>query len=146
MNPWLTAALLLVGGVAFLVSVTVRLTPLLALRRVDRRDRAGERAAALLRFGFGQKRLLDPEELVPGLLHVLIFAAFLVLGIRTVTLFGMGFSEAFHLPGLAPGSALGHAYEVAKDVVVVAALVGATGFLWRRLVTRPDRLTASFEG
>jgi len=146
MNPLLTAALLLIGGAAFVVSVTVRLTPLLALRRVDRTSSAGERVAALLRFGFGQRRLVDPEELLPGLLHVLVFAAFLVLGLRTVTLFGMGFSESFHLPGLAPGSALGHAYEVVKDVVVVAAMVGAAGFLWRRLVTRPDRLTASWEG
>ena len=146
MNPLLTAALLLVGGAVFLVSVTVRLAPLLGLRRVDRVSSPGERVSALLRFGFGQKRLLDPEELLPGLLHVLLFAAFLVLGLRTVTLFGIGFSEGFHLPGLAPDSALGHAYEVAKDVVVVAAMVGAAGFLWRRLVTRPDRLTASTEG
>jgi Fe-S oxidoreductase len=146
MNPLLTAALLLVGGAAFLVSVTVRLAPLLALRRVDRVSSPGQRLSALLRFGFGQQRLLDPEELPAGLLHVLLFAAFLVLALRTVTLFGVGFSEAFHLPGLAPGSALGHAYEVVKDVVVVAAMVGAGGFLWRRLVTRPDRLTASWEG
>lgn len=146
MNPLLTAALLLVGGAVFVVSVTVRLAPLLALRRVDRASRAGERLQALLRFGFGQKRLLDPEELLPGLLHVLLFAAFLVLALRTVTLFGMGFSEGFHLPLLGPDAALGRAYGVVKDVVVVAAMVGAAGFLWRRLVTRPDRLTASAEG
>jgi Fe-S oxidoreductase len=146
MNPLLTAALLLIGGAAFVVSVTVRLTPLLALRRVDRISNAGERLKALLRFGFGQRRLVDPEELLPGLLHVLIFIAFLVLALRTITLFGMGFSEDFHLPLLAPTSALGHAYEVVKDAVVVAAMVGAAGFLWRRLVTKPDRLTASWEG
>jgi Fe-S oxidoreductase len=146
MNPMLTAALLLIGGAAFFVSVTVRLVPLLALRKVDRTSGAGARLAALLRFGFGQRRLVDPEELVPGLLHVFLFVAFLVLAIRSVTLFGMGFSESFHLPGLAPGSAPGHAYDVVKDVVVVVAMVGAAGFLWRRLVTRPDRLTASAEG
>ncbi len=146
MNPLLTAALLLVGGAAFVVSLTVRFAPLLALRRVDRRSHPGERLAALLRFGLGQRRLLDREELVPGLLHVLIFAAFLVLALRTITLFGMGFSEGFHLPGLAPEAPLGRAYELVKDVVVVAAMVGAAGFLWRRLVTRPDRLTASAEG
>jgi Fe-S oxidoreductase len=146
MNPPLTAALLLVGGTAFLVSLTVRLTPLLALRRVDRTSSAGERFRALLRFGFAQRRLVDPEELVPGLLHVLVFAAFLVLGLRTVTLFGVGFSEGFHLPLLDPAGPLGHAYEVLKDVVVVGAMIGAAGFLWRRLVTKPDRLTASWEG
>jgi len=146
MNPLLTAALLLVGGAAFAVSVTVRLTPLLALRRVDRVSSPRQRLGALLRFGFGQRRLLDPEEWLPGLLHVFLFAAFLVLALRTVTLFGMGFSEGFHLPGLAPGTALGQAYDHVKDGVVLAALVGAAGFLWRRLVTRPDRLTASAEG
>ena len=146
MNPLLTAALLLVGLAAFAVSVTVRLAPLLALRRVDRLDEPRARLAGLLRFGLGQSRLLDPEERTAGLLHVLLFAAFLVLGLRTVTLFGMGFSEGFHLPGLSPASALGRAYGHLKDVVVAGAMVGAAGFLWRRLVTRPDRVTASAEG
>ncbi len=146
MNPLLTAALLLAGGAAFAVSAVVRLAPLLALRRVDRISSPGARLAALLRFGFGQRRLLDPEERVAGVLHVFIFAAFLVLALRTITLFGVGFEEGFHLPGLAPGSALGHAYDLVKDVVVLAAMVGAAGFLWRRLVTRPDRVTASAEG
>ncbi|HET9553059.1 MAG TPA: (Fe-S)-binding protein [Anaeromyxobacteraceae bacterium] len=146
MNPLLTAALLLVGLAAFAVSVTVRLAPLLALRREDRASRAGERLGALLRFGFGQKRLVDPAERVAGWLHVAIFAAFLVLALRTVTLFGMGFSESFHLPGLAPDAPLGRAYGVLKDVVVWAAIAGAGGFLWRRLVTKPDRVTRSTEG
>ncbi|MBK9515820.1 MAG: (Fe-S)-binding protein [Anaeromyxobacter sp.] len=146
MNPLLTAALLLLGGAAFAVSAFVRLAPLLALRRVDRVSDPEARLGSLFRFGFGQRRLLDPEEWVPGLLHVALFAAFVVLGARTVTLFGMGFAEDFHLPGLAPGSALGEAYALVKDVVVYGAIVGAVGFLWRRLVTRPDRVTASTEG
>jgi Fe-S oxidoreductase len=146
MNPLLTAALLLVGLSAFAVSVTVRLAPLLALRREDRVSRAGERFRALLRFGLGQRRLVDPEERVAGWLHVAIFAAFLVLALRTVTLFGMGFSESFHLPGLAPDAPLGRAYGLLKDVVVWAAIAGAGGFLWRRLVTKPDRVTRSTEG
>lgn len=146
MNPLLTAALLLAGLGLFGYSVVTRLRPLLALRREDRRDRAGERVSGLLRFGFGQKRLVDPEELTAGVLHVVLFAAFLVLAVRTITLFGEGFSAGFHLPLLGPGSALGRAYDAVKDVVVWAALVAALGFLWRRLVTRPARVTASWEG
>jgi len=146
MNPLVTAALVLLGGAAFLVSTAVRLAPLLALRRVDRVSRGGERLRSLLRYGLGQARLVDPEERVAGLLHVAIFAAFLVLALRTVTLFGMGFSEGFHLPFLAEDAPLGRAYAVVKDAVVVAALVGALGFLWRRLVTKPDRVTRSTEG
>ena len=146
MNTLLTASLLLGGVGFFAVMLARRLVPLAALRRDARLDRLGERLRGLLRFGLGQRRLLDREELVPGLLHVLLFAAFLVLAARTVTLFGMGFDPAFHLPGLAPDSAAGRAYLHLKDAVVWAAAVAALGFLWRRVVTRPARLTRSWEG
>jgi Fe-S oxidoreductase len=146
MNPGLTIVLLVAALGVFTVAVARRLLPLRALRHDGRLDRPGERLAGLLRYGFGQRRLLDREELVPGLLHVLLFAAFLVLGARTVTLVGMGFDPGFHLPGLAPGSASGRAYLLLKDLAVWAATAAAAGFLWRRLVARPQRLTHSSEG
>src|SRR6266508_4870743 len=146
MSPVLTAALLIVGLAVFAFTMLRRIAPLGALRREVRIDRMGERIRRLLAFGFGQKRLVDPEERVPGVLHVLIFAAFLVLALRTITLFGMGFSETFHLPFLSDQSTLGRAYLFVKDVVVLGALVGVAGFLWRRLVTKPDRVTLSTEG
>src|SRR6266511_3140912 len=146
MSPVLTAALLIVGLAVFAFTMLRRIAPLGALRREVRIDRMGERIRRLLAFGFGQKRLVDPEERVPGVLHVLIFAAFLVLALRTITLFGMGFSETFHLPFLSDQSTLGRAYLFVKDVVVLGALVGVAGFLWRRLVTKPDRVTLSREG
>jgi len=146
MSPALTAAMLAVALGFFGFTMLRRLAPLRALRRETRTDRVPERIAALLAFGLGQRRLVDPEERSAGLLHVLVFGAFLVLALRTVTLFGMGFSEGFHLPLLAPESALGRAYLLAKDLVLLAALVGVAGFLWRRLVTRPDRVTRSAEG
>jgi len=146
MSPVLTAAMLAVALAFFAFTLLRRLAPLRALRRETRTDRVRERIAALLAFGLGQRRLVDPEERSAGLLHVLVFGAFLVLALRTVTLFGMGFQEGFHLPLLAPESALGRAYLLAKDLVLLAALVGVAGFLWRRLVTRPDRVTRTTEG
>ncbi|HSD19266.1 MAG TPA: 4Fe-4S dicluster domain-containing protein, partial [Anaeromyxobacter sp.] len=146
MGPLLTAAMLLVALAFFAFTMIRRVAPLLALRRDDRISRTGERVATLLRYGIGQRRLVDPEERGPGLLHVVIFAAFLVLALRTITLFGVGFSEAFHLPLLGPESALGRAYGFVKDLVLLGALVGVAGFLWRRLVTKPDRVTLSTEG
>jgi Fe-S oxidoreductase len=146
MSPLLTVLLLVVAGAFFAFTMVRRVVPLLALRRVDRLDRPGDRLAGLLRFGFGQRRMVDPEELRPGVLHVVIFAAFLVLALRTVTLFGMGFAEGFHLPLLAPTAPLGRLYGFVKDVMVLAALVAALAFLWRRLVTKPDRITLSWEG
>ncbi|ABS24229.1 (Fe-S)-binding protein [Anaeromyxobacter sp. Fw109-5] len=146
MGPFLTAAMLLVGLALFAFTMLGRIVPLLALRRDDRLSRTGERVAALLRYGFGQRRLVDPEERGPGVLHVLVFAAFLVLALRTITLFGMGFTEGFHLPLLGPESPLGRVYGFLKDLVLLGALVGVAGFLWRRLVTKPDRVTLSTEG
>jgi Fe-S oxidoreductase len=146
MNPLLTAALLVVAGAFFAWTMARRLVPLLALRREDRLDRPGERLASLLRYGFLQRRMVDPEERRPGVLHVLVFAAFLVLALRTITLFGMGFDAGFHLPLLAEDAPLGRAYLFLKDVMVLAAAAAAAGFLWRRLVTKPDRLTLSWEG
>jgi Fe-S oxidoreductase len=146
MSPALTAGLLLVAGLFFAFTMARRIAPLLALRSEQRLDRPRERLALLLRFGLGQSRLVDRGERGPGLLHVLIFVAFLVLAIRTITMFGMGFSEAFHLPLLGPDAPLGVAYGFLKDVVVLAGLVGVAGFLWRRLVTKPDRVTLSREG
>ncbi len=146
MSPVATALLLAVAGGFFGFTMLRRLAPLWGLRRETRTDRPAERTAAILRFGLGQRRMVDPEELRPGLMHVVIFAAFLVLAIRTVTLFGAGFSLGFHLPLLAPDSPLGRGYGFVKDVMVLAALVAAGGFLWRRLVTRPDRVTRSWEG
>jgi Fe-S oxidoreductase len=147
MSPVLTAALLLAGLGFFAFTMARRIAPLLALRRERRTDRVGERVRALLAFGFGQKRLVDPEERTAGVLHVLVFVAFLVLAIRTITMFGMGFAGAeFHLPLLAEDGPLGRAYLFVKDLVVLGALVGVAGFLWRRLVTKPDRVTLSTEG
>src|SRR5512136_1551020 len=146
MNPWVTALLLLAAGGFFAFTLVRRLVPLRALRKVDRLDRPGERIAGLLRFGFGQSRLTSRGEVWPGFLHVLIFAAFVILGARTVTLFGVGFSRHFHLPLLGPGSPIGDAYGFLKDVAVLGALFAALAFIWRRLVTKPDRVTRSWEG
>jgi Fe-S oxidoreductase len=146
MSPAATALLLALGLVPFGWSLVRRLRPLWALRADRRLDRPGARLAGLLRFGFGQRRVLDREEAVPGALHAVLFAAFLVLALRTVTLFGVGFSPGFHLPGLAPASAAGRAYRLLKDAVVWAAMLAAAALLWRRVVTRPARLTLSGEG
>lgn len=106
----------------------------------------GTRTARLIRFGFGQKRLVDPEEFKPGLAHVLIFAAFIVLALRTITLFGMAFGGwDFHLPLLGPDSPIGQAYLFLKDIVVAGALLGSLYFLYLRLFVKPDRMTRSGE-
>ena len=140
----LVAAMLAAALGLFAHAVWRRVAPLRALRRDDRCDRRGERGASLLRFGLLQRRLVDPEERLSGVLHVLVFAAFLVLSYRTATLFAA--ATGFELPGFWARSGPARVYLFLKDLAVLAAIFGALGFLWRRLVTRPARVTRSWEG
>jgi Fe-S oxidoreductase len=151
------ATLLLVfAGLALFTHTTYgRSAVLYRMKPAQRLDQPGRRLAALLRFGFGQKRMVDPEERTPGLMHVFIFAAFVVLALRTLMLFAMGFSETALSVLTVPAhpfwgehallDGVYQAYLLAKDVVALLALVGVAYFLWLRLVVKPDRLTPSWE-
>ena len=135
--------LLLVLALAlFAGTVSSRLLVLRAAQPEVRWDRIGARLRRLLTIGFGQSRLL--YERGAGWMHAGIFAGFLVVSLRTLTLFGRGYDADFHLPLL--GGGLGLAYAALKDafalVVLLAVLVG----LWRRLALRPERLHLNLEG
>src|SRR5450432_707592 len=133
-----TLLLVFAGLAAFGHTMYRRSTVLFAMKPAQRLDEPGRRLAALMRFGFGQKRMVDPEERTPGVMHVLIFAAFVVLALRTLMLFAMGFSETalstLTVPahpfwanhGLLEG--LYQAYLLAKEVVALLALVGVSYF------------------
>ena len=157
MSPLYTSALLILGLTAFLVTMSWRLRAMAALKPEpgNRLDRLGERSMVLLKFGFGQRRMVDPEEFVPGIMHFIIFAAFSVLTVRTVMLFVMGFSDTaltvltdLSHPFWADKAPLALAYELyllAKDLVAAGAVLGVTYFFYLRMVVKPDRLTKSYE-
>jgi hypothetical protein len=158
MNPLLASALLLLGLSFFAWTMSWRLRAMASLRpdpSGSRLDRPGERLAALLTFGFGQRRMVDREEFLPGLMHVLIFGAFLTLALRTVMLFVMGFSDSAldvlvnlgHPQWAAHPSlrSLYGAYLLVKDFVALGALAGVGYFAYLRVVVKPARLTQSNE-
>ena len=108
----------------------------------DRRcDRLGDRLKGLLQIGFGQSRLL--YERGAGWMHVGIFAGFLVVSLRTITLIGRGFDLDFHLPLL--GGPLGLLYAGLKDTFALIVLLAILYAVWRRLVVKPQRLHLSYE-
>src|SRR5262252_842721 len=155
MNPLIASLLVFAGLTVFAWIMYGRTAVLLAMKRENRLDHPAERTRALIRFGLGQKRMVDPEERGPGIAHVLIFVAFLVLAIRTLMLFAMGFSETL-LDVLStptdpfwaehPGAAgVFDAYLLLKDLVALGALVGVAYFTWLRLKVKPDRITQSWE-
>ncbi len=95
----------------------------------------GERIKLALVYGFGQYR--QPRYLVAGVLHILLFAGFMILSLRSLTLIGRGFSSEFHLPFLA--GAVGFGYEVLKDYVVLMVLAVCIICIVRRAVFHPSR-------
>jgi hypothetical protein len=145
MGPLATSILLVAAGAFFLFTMQHRLRLLAKLKKEKRFDQVGKRLGALLRFGFGQRRLLDPEEILPGAMHALIFLSFLVLSLRTITLFGMGYSESFHLPFLGEDNPVGRGYLFLKDIILVVAFVASSYFILLRALRKPDRMTASWE-
>jgi Fe-S oxidoreductase len=107
----------------------------------------GERTKRLLRFGIGQGRMVDKGEESAGIAHILIFSAFVVLALRTVTLFAMAYGGFnFHFPLLGPDYITGKLYLFLKDIVVLGALAGTSYFLYLRLFKKPARMSESFEG
>ena len=99
MSPIGMTVLLLVGLGLFARTMNERIRILLALKPDDRFDHPQDRTDALVQFGFGQKRLLDREEIRAGILHAIIFAGFVILNVNEVTLFARGYSHDFVLPG-----------------------------------------------
>lgn len=129
-------ALLLLVALLVFSWVMMRRAALLRRGAPDpRTDRLGERMRRLLVIGFGQAR--QPRYLVAGVLHIVLFAGFVVLSLRSLTLLGEGFRAGFHLPGL--GGSAGHAYAVIKDVVAAAVLAACVVAIVRRAVFRPAR-------
>jgi Fe-S oxidoreductase len=157
MSPLYTSALLMLGVSAFLVTMSWRIRAMAALKSEpgNRLDRLGERSLVLLKFGFGQRRMVDPEEFVPGVMHVLIFGAFVVLAVRTISLFVIGYSDTvagllsnFNDPfwsGKEPLKGLWQLYLLAKDLAAGGAVLGAAYFIFLRVVVKPDRMTKSNE-
>ncbi|RKH75283.1 (Fe-S)-binding protein [Corallococcus sp. AB045] len=155
MNPIITG-LLLAGAVSiFIITMSGRVGVLLAMKKENRLDHIPYRVAQLVRFGLGQKRMVDPEEFTPGLFHIFIYAAFMVLAVRTVMLFVMGFSTTALdvLTDLShpawdvapPLLGLYKVYLLVKDIVAALALAGVAYFVWTRWKVKPDRMSQSWE-
>ncbi len=156
MSPVFTLLLLAAGLTFFGVTMYWRLRVLASMKKEGRFDHAPIRAEALVLFGLGQKRMVDPEERGPGLMHVLIFAAFMVLALRTIMLFAMGLSESALQLLSTPTEpfwmahptflAVFNAYSWVKDVLAAGAILGAAYFWYLRWRVKPDRMTPSWEG
>src|ERR1700687_1392126 len=156
MSPIFTLLLLAAGLTVFGITMYGRLRVLASMKKEDRFDHAPIRAEALVLFGLGQKRMVDPEERGPGVMHALIFAAFMVLALRTIMLFAMGLSDSALQILSTPTDpfwtehhtllTVFNAYSWVKDLLAAGAIIGAAYFWYLRWRVKPDRMTPSWEG
>ena len=130
------AAVILVAAISFFSYVMFRRMDLLRKAMPDLRfSDIGERLRMLVVYGFGQFR--QPRYLGAGILHILLFAGFIVLSLRSLTLIGRGFSSEFHLPGLT--GSIAFFYEALKDYTVLIVLAVCIICIVRRAVFHPER-------
>ena len=94
-----------------------------------RGDNIGERLKRLLVVGFGQSR--QPRYLVAGVVHIILFAGFLILSFRSLALmiepFAFGTTH------------MGSTYEGIKDWTALLVLLGCLVAAYRRLFVKPAR-------
>ncbi len=157
MSPLFAGAIVFLAVVAFSVTMYGRLGAMRALKAEpgNRLDQLGKRLGVLMKFGFGQRRMVDPEEFVPGIMHVAIFAAFVVTVVRSGMLIVMTFSSwalavlpnTSH-PFWAEHPALRQAFELylfPKDITAALAIIACVYFMVLRFIVKPDRMTKSWE-
>lgn len=134
--PVIAALLVAMGYFAIIMQAKFRL--LVAAEHRDRffRD-IPRRFANVMTYAFGQKKMF--KEKGAGTMHAFIFWGFLVLQIRTLYLFICAFDPTFKLP------LIHHPYALLKDITEVIVLAMLCWAAWRRLVTKPARLTFSGE-
>jgi Fe-S oxidoreductase len=144
-NPQLTSSLLqgqalflfihFLGLACFAYIVYKRLVPLFRAAPDLRFDRPFARLQNVLKYWLGQWK--HPRYKTAGILHVLIFAGFILLAARAFTVLIVGVSQNFVMPGLS-GSA-GHLYELITDYAATVVFLCMIFAIVRRLVFKPAR-------
>jgi Fe-S oxidoreductase len=121
----------LLGLACFGFIVARRLGPLLRAQRDLRFDRPLARLGKVLQFWLAQWR--HPRYRLAGVLHILIFAGFLLLASRAFAVLAMGISDRFADAGA------GGLYAAVRAYASTVVLLSMGIAIVRRLVFRPAR-------
>jgi len=128
--------LITLGGIStFIFIMFRRIRPLLSAAPDDRFDRMPGRIKSLLKIWLLQWR--QPRYMFAGVLHILIFAGFIVLALRSAQMAAMGFFDGFTMPFIK--GAPGQVYNLLKDYAVTWVFIAVIIAGIRRGVFRPAR-------
>ena len=125
----------LLGIALFAYIVAKRVAPLLLAERDFRFDRPLIRLGKVLQFWLGQWR--HPRYRTAGIIHLLIFAGFILLAPRAFYVIYLGTSGGSLAPD-AQGSA-GLLYQIARDYAATAVFIAVIAAAVRRLLFKPAR-------
>jgi Fe-S oxidoreductase len=129
---WLFLIIHVLGISAFLYIAARRIQPLVSAQRDFRLDRPFIRAGRVLKYWLGQWK--HPRYPGAGVLHIFIFAGFILLAARAFSLLAVGVSPEFVMPVLS-----GHIYEILTDYAATVVFLCMVAAAVRRLVFKPVR-------
>jgi Fe-S oxidoreductase len=141
LTPWLESGRTLflvihfLGVACFAYIVAKRVAPLVRAESDPRFDRPFTRIGTVLKFWLGQWK--HPRYRAAGIIHIFIFAGFILLVIRSFTLLIVGVSQDFAMPGLSGGA--GHLYNTVTDHAATVVFLCMIIAIVRRLVFKPAR-------
>src|SRR5262245_39126275 len=134
-------AMIAVALALFARRVTFLIRLLLKGKPAARWDHLGARIGKVLVYVIGQARLIG-GDFWPGLMHATIFWGFIILTLGTIEFFGKGVTESLFLPFMSDTGP----FLVLQDLFSVLVIAAVAYAAFRRIVTRPRRLTLSAEG
>ena len=124
-----------IGVAMFTYIIALRLKPMVKASPDLRLDRLFVRFLKMLKYAVGQYR--HPRYPDAGIIHIMLFAGFVILSLRSITLVLLGISDGYVLPGMS-GMA-GQVYMVLKDIAGTLILAACLAALYRRIVIKPKR-------
>lgn len=142
MYPLSVGIILGIGLLGFIFTAYNRWGILKSAKSTNRFNKIPKRILEMMLYAVGQKKFFLHGQL-SGIMHAFIFWGFCAVALRTIILFGIGFSPEFGKWFLS--SPLGQFYNTFKDFFEVLVLIGASALLFRRLVIKTKRLTLSLE-
>lgn len=125
----------IIGVAIFLYMLYKRAQPMLKAAPDNRLDALGERVGKLIKIWLLQYR--HPRYMMAGVLHILLFAGFIILGLRSTELVFVGIFPGFQIPGM--DNILGDLYGILRAYAATWVLVVALIAMVRRGIVKPAR-------
>ncbi|OQY59673.1 MAG: electron transfer flavoprotein [Desulfobacteraceae bacterium 4572_88] len=133
---WFVALLFPAVGVGLFAYIMARrFAPLVLAAPDPRLDRIHVRIFNMLKYAFAQYR--QPRYMLAGLIHIFIFAGFVIISLHSITLVIAGIRDGFTLP-LMDGP-VGCVYYIFKELAATFVLIACVAAIIRRGFFKSER-------